>query len=116
MKNYTPQSKFVYVNGKRVGNVKDGEFRKSVHGSRHFLRFPPAIAFDVSTLDQAEAAGAVTVNITDQDTGVVYRSTIAHIRENGLSINRGHGEQIALPLEGWIIQKRGDGLQLHLWR
>lgn len=110
-KNYTP----IYVNGRAIAKVKGDTLIKSIHGSRHMLRQPRAIAFDVDSLNQAEAAGAVLVNVTDQETGVIYRSTIAHIRDKGIRLNRGYGEQIALPLEGWTTHKRGGGLQLALF-
>jgi hypothetical protein len=102
--------------GKRiVGRVEGDTFYKSIKGSKHFLRVPPAIAFDVSSLDDAEEAGAVKVQVVDQETGIVYKSTIQHIREYGEEFNRGFGNQIFLVLEGWVKSKRGGGLQLGLW-
>jgi hypothetical protein len=102
-------------NGRVVGKVEGDTFYKSVKGSKHFLRVPPAIAFDVISLDDAEEAGAEKVVVTDQETGTVYKSTIQHIREHGEKFNRGFGDQIFLVLEGWVKSKRGGGLQLGLW-
>ena len=106
----------IFIGNLVVGKVEGDVFLKSIRGSRHILRKPPAIAFDVSTLNQAEQAGAVIVQVVDQETGITYRAQIAHIKDVGIRIDRGYGEQIALPLEGWTMQKRGDGLQYHLWR
>lgn len=94
-------------NGKVIGKVKGDTFTKSIRGSVHFLRRPPAIAFDVSTIDQAAEAGAVRVRVVDSETGTVYQTTIDHIREKGFTFNRGFGEQIALTLEGWTRTRRG---------
>lgn len=89
--------------GRVVGHVRDGVFRKVLHSSRHFLRRPPAVAFDVFTLDAAEKAGAVHVEVTDSDTGKTYIATIADIRHYALRLDRGHGLQLALPLGRWSV-------------
>lgn len=92
----------IYVNGKVVGRVVGGVFFKSVRGSAHFLRVPPAIAFDVSSLDDAEKAGARGVSVVDKETGTTYQATMKVIREDGFPVNRGHGSQIALPMDKWV--------------
>jgi hypothetical protein len=79
------------------GNV----FVKQVEASRHFLYKPRAIAFDVSTLHDAEAAGATRVEVTDTETGRAYASTMAEIWANGFRVSRGFGEQWALPIGQW---------------
>ena len=48
-----------------VGEVQGDTFHKRLRASVHFLRIPPAIAFDVMTLDDAERAGARRVEVTD---------------------------------------------------
>jgi len=105
----------ITAGSKTFGIVQGDELRKSVFGSKHFLRKPPAIAFDKGALDRAEAAGAVRVRVVDQETGTVYSATIAHIRRAGLEIDRGWGTQLALPLESFVRQKPGDAVQLDLF-
>jgi hypothetical protein len=105
----------IYAGGKVVGKVEGITFHKSLKASRHFLKIPPAIAFDASTLEDAEKAGAVKVQVTDQETGTIYKTTIAQIRDYGFRVNRGFGDQIALPLPSFICIKRGDGVQLSLF-
>jgi hypothetical protein len=121
--NSTPQAqsaqafrpaKLVYAGGRPVGSVKDGVFHKTIKPN-HYLRKPPAIAFDVQSLKDAEQAGAQWVHVRDAETGVKYKASIAHIWRVGFRFNRGYGDQIALPLEAWILQKPGGGLQLDLW-
>jgi hypothetical protein len=114
MNNYsiTPKTKRksipILAMHRQVGAVKDGVFHKRVYGSRHFLRKPPAIALDLESLARAEAAGAHSVEIDDHETGLIYRATFEVIRAHGLSIDRGFGEQIALPFRWWNIGKRVD--------
>ena len=57
-----------------------------------------AIAFDISSLDNAENAGADRVDVRDKETGKHYRAKIALIRSAGFPVNRRFGAQIGLPL------------------
>jgi len=104
----------IYVRSKVVGIVQGNTFLKSIR-KNHFLQKPPAIAFDIDSLNQAKQAGAVNVQVTDRNTGTIYRATIQHILENGREFNRGHGDQIFLVLDGWVKSKPGGGLQLSLF-
>ena len=97
-----------------VGKVEGDTFYKSI-SKNHYLQRPPAIAFDIESLEQAERAGAVYVQVTDRENGTIYKATIQHIREKGKEFNRGYGDQIYLTLEGWIKCKPDGGLQLALW-
>ncbi len=79
-------------------------FRKTIKGSRHLLRQPPAIAFDISTLQDAQAAGATWCEVEDLETLTTYRAKIEHIFEKGTKFNRGWGDQIYLEIpNGWIV-------------
>jgi hypothetical protein len=62
----------------------------------------------VESLSRAEAAGAHSVEIDDQETSLIYRATFEVIRAHGLRIDRGFGMQIALPFRWWNIGKRVD--------
>jgi hypothetical protein len=102
----------IRAGGHVVGKVKGDTFYKSVDGSRHFLRVPPAIGFDVQSLKEAERAGAVYAEVEDRETHKIYRAPIQLIWEKGFKVNRGFGDQIALPLGLWQIV--GVPLQLAL--
>jgi len=96
----------IYLRGtsKPIGRVNAGWFEKTVTGSKHFLRVPmPALGFDLSTLEDAERAGAVFVAVTDSETGRIYRQRIETIRRYGFPVTRGFGRQIALPLAAYAI-------------
>ena len=88
-----------------AGVRPDGTLQKDVSGSRHFLKKPPAIAFDALVLDRAEAEGATVAEVTDVENGSIYTASVATIRRDGFKIDRGYGAQIGLLLREW----RRDG-------
>ena len=91
----------IRANSKIIGYVERETFYKNLIASKHFLRVPRAIGFDVSSLTDAENAGARFVQITDTESGRVFRQSIATIRAKGFRVARGYGEQIALALGFW---------------
>jgi hypothetical protein len=100
-----PRAQALYrtPDGKPVATLSpDGTtLRKRIHGAKHFLRKPPAIATDLSVLLDAQARGVTTVEVTDLETGTVYTASLARILAEGFKVDRGHGEQMALPLGRW---------------
>ena len=104
---YNPRARAIpiYLRGtqKVIGRVIGHTFEKSIQGRKHLLRTPPALGFDLSTLEDAERAGATAVAVTDSETGRVYRADIATIRRNGFPVVRGFGRQIALPLSAYSV-------------
>lgn len=102
----------IYVGKRVIGRVMGDTFYKSI-APNHYLTTPPAIAFDVSTLIDADEAGAIWVEVKDRGTKTKYRSRISHIWENGFRFNRGYGEQIGLPLDCWI--KSGQPIQVPMF-
>lgn len=93
----------IYVNNKVVGHVFRTTFYKSVKGSKHFLRQPPSICTDDQALRDAQRYGAVTMEVTDQETGIRYLASIADIRKFGTRFQRGAGWQIGLGMGKWQI-------------
>jgi len=90
----------IHISGRHVGDVEKGVFKKTISGSRHILRKPPAIALSVESLERAELAGACDIQIKDIETGRIYASTVEHFRGYSFSIQRGGFEpQLAMPLE-----------------
>ena len=100
-----PQKSPIYVRGRSapIGYVTGSVFRKTIRGSVHILHSPRAIAFDRSTIVDAENAGALTVEVTDSDTGNTYRATIADIWRHSFDVRRGFGDQIAYALTRWSV-------------
>lgn len=110
-----PDSTIIRVGSRVVGKVQHGIFLKKVKASRHFLRHPEAIAFDVGSLRQAQQAGARTVKVIDAESGKVYKAFLSTIWAKGFELDRGYGKQIALPLSEWSLGNEPFGEQVKLW-
>lgn len=98
-----PTATIYLDSGKVIGQVKDGVFRKSISSKKHFLQKPPAIAFDVVSIKDAEMYGAETIDVLDKDTGKHYTTSIKKLWEFGFLFDRGSGEQVALRLPYWKV-------------
>jgi hypothetical protein len=85
------------LHGRLMGNV----WFKITRGSIHMLRIPPAWAMDVADLNLAKQAGVRVVCIYDLEVRRCYWATLATILKCGFRLNRGFGEQTALPLNHW---------------
>jgi hypothetical protein len=105
----------IWVGNHIVGEVRGGEFIKKVKGTKHFLRKPPAIAFDISSLEEARACGATKVRVIDTESGKIYQAPISTIFAKGFSFNRGRGEQIGLRFVHWQQGNDPLAMQLRLW-
>lgn len=76
--------------------------------SKQVLQRPPALALEVSILDQLTKAGCERIQITNADDGTIYTTTFEHFQRSAFKINySGFGEQRALPLGYWIRQSEG---------
>lgn len=94
--------------GNEIGRVVNGVFYKRVRGSKHMLRRPPAWAFDVVSLKQAERAGARLVTVIDAESGAEYTTPLPRIWERGREFNRGYGDQIFMVISDW--DTKGDAM------
>ena len=91
------------ASGKVVASIEGDVLRKAVLASKHFLRTPRGIAFDVAILDAARRAGVTTVEVYEREQQRTYTATLADFERWGVPVNRGFGAQRALPLERWKI-------------
>lgn len=96
-----PQRTKIHEQGRVIGHVSHGRFIKNVSASRHMLRKPPAWAFGLNSLMEAEAAGAWIIELRDKDSGKVYRASLKAVRQYGFEIRRGYEVQLALTLRHW---------------
>lgn len=89
----------------RLEKLPSGEraLTRRVCASRHFLHKPPAIAIGRRVLEWAERQGATVVCVLDTEGKRFYRASLATIKARGFWVNRGSGEQRALPLSHWSI-------------
>lgn len=98
--------------GRVVGEVRGDELVKRVTGSKHMLQKPVAWAVDETILRQAESLGAKKVKITDVETNKTYTAPVSTLWERGIRLNRGFGEQIALPIPSWLTDQSQCQLSL----
>ena len=98
----------IYVRGRDrpIGYVQGGVFHKTVRSSVHFLQRPRAIVFDRSTLEDAKTAGALTVEVTDSESGNVYGCALDSIWRHGFDVRRGYRAQLALVLDRWRVNNQ----------
>jgi hypothetical protein len=94
------------ANGRVIGEVCGATFYKWVKASIHFLRQPPAIAFDIVSLHSAAESGAELVEVLDTESGRIYRASISNVWANGRRFDRGFGQQIFLVLSRWSVGGR----------
>lgn len=105
----------IYACGRIVGKVIGDTFHKRVKASKHFLRLPQAICFDVQSLFDAREAGASFCEVFDIESERAYRASIHEVLQQGFSLDRGHGAQIALLLGKWTKSGgAGETVQLSL--
>lgn len=102
------------VTGQVCAMVEGEMLRKSVSAAKHFLRKPPAICFDEGILATAQSFGARYVEVTDRDSGRVFRANLCDFDRYGFGFDRGFGKQRALPLARWQVQQPGEPRQLRL--
>jgi len=102
------------ANGKVVGQVRGDVFAKTVRASVHFLRKPPAIGFDLCSLQEAQDLGAEVVCVFDAESGRHYSASFDLIRRFGFELERSFGRQVALPLARWAVTGRQAARQLAL--
>lgn len=85
-----------------VGHVEGDSFDLGERqASRHMLRHPEAWAVDAQALADAEADGARTVRLRDVETGRDWVAPIEAFHQHGITLDRGAGRQVALPLRYW---------------
>jgi hypothetical protein len=99
--------KYFSSQGRVVAVLQGHVLRKRVIGSMHMLRQPPAWAIDSQILEQAQRDGAREVEITDTETGRIYRTAIDTFNAHGFRFNRGFGDQVGLALYRWHVEALG---------
>ena len=113
----TKEKMLVTVGAKVVGVLEGGLFTKSVCGSKHRLRCPPAWAVDAEAFDQQIKTAATIFRVEDRETGAIYEVAVAVFDEHKGQLNRGYGRQYFLPLSHWQVTRPNGNkpAQLSLW-
>ncbi len=97
--------------GRTVAEITDKLLKKHIYKSKHFLRKPPAIAFDLEIIEAARAAGVERVEAHEDEDKKLYSVDLDRFVKSSIVIDRGAGPQLALPLEYWTVK---DNKQLGL--
>jgi hypothetical protein len=105
------------AHGKIVGRVIGDVFVKVCEERKHMLLTPQAWSCDTVSLERARELGAKYVEIRTKDTRKVYQAPITLFWARGVRVERGHGEQLALPLSFWTVTTENEptALQLQLF-
>jgi hypothetical protein len=111
-----PQRLIIYgAQGKVRGVIENRVLRKEICGRIHLLRKPPAIALDARMYDRYRPYFD-EIEITDADTGIVYRVAASYFDRRRFEIERGYGKQYALGLKRWHTNTpTGEQLLLEVW-
>lgn len=107
----------IRLDGRTVGVVVGREFRRTL-GERHVLRLPrPAIAASEAVLRAAESLGA-TVGVWTLPSGVQAVMPLAEFRATAVTIDRGAGPQLAVPIARFFTARVevATAAQLELFR
>lgn len=101
--------------GGRIIGTSDGVvFRKTIKGSLHLLRCPPAIAIDAEAYDIEIAPSHQRIEVYDMEAGRTYSASIETFDSLKGELDRGFGRQYFVTLNHWHVEGNGDG-QLRLW-
>lgn len=100
--------------GRVVGAVRGGVFRKTVRGDKERLRVPPAWSFDAVSIQEALRLGAHSIRLKDVSSGKVYSASMDLFRRKCFRLDRNHGDQRALPLEYWTVVDGGNAVEVQL--
>ncbi|MHA2069188.1 MAG: hypothetical protein ACXABY_32920 [Candidatus Thorarchaeota archaeon] len=108
------QKRLIKVGNKVVGSLEGNRFIKSVNGSKHKLRQPPAWAIDAEAFDSEVRLNATEIVVIDKETDTKYHASVEIFARHSFRLNRGFGDQYALPLQFWQTSVNGNR-QLSLW-
>ena len=105
----------IETEGKIIGYLEDGCFRKRVVGSKHKLRKPPAWCISKQAFCEEVLPNTESIIIEDVESGLIYECPTQVFVEHAFEIQRGNFEpQLALGLRFWEVKNNGHH-QLGLW-
>lgn len=110
----TKRRRLIKVGNKVVGHLEGSRFIKSVIGSIHRLRCPPAWAIDAEVFDSQVKTNATEFLIVDRETRLEYHCSVKTFDRLKGELDRGFGRQYYLTLNHWTIEGNGHK-QLTLW-
>jgi hypothetical protein len=86
--------------------IHDGDILfKRCSKSKHFLTTPPGIAIDEDIFNEAVEEGIKYLQIFEREEKMYHSTTVEQFKKKNIFVDRGHGQQLALPLNYWITSK-----------
>ena len=92
----------IKIDGRYMGEIDNGCIRKHVRGSIHMLRNPKGWAWDKHVIELAEKRGIQDFSIVDDENTHIYHARLSDFRQFGITIDRGYGLQVCLPISHWL--------------
>lgn len=89
-----------------VGHVKCKSFIKHARGSVHMLRRPRGWASDKTIINELQSLEVQKIKVHDDESGIIYYTSLSTFTERSFEFNRGHGVQMCLPLKYWQIKNK----------
>jgi len=100
--NGKPADRIMLTRGEKpVGELTSFALKKSVKKSKHLLRNLNAWSVDIQVLRLAEAFGCEVVLVHESEENKDYKVRLSEFFGNGVKVDYGFGEQLALPLSYW---------------
>lgn len=97
--------------GKVVGVIQGEKLMKRVDGAKHFLRVPPAIAWDAVIIERSNNRGVKLIMVIDKHDKKVYTTTMSKFMRYKFTLDRGFGKQYALALTHWLVNPDSKAAQ-----
>jgi hypothetical protein len=101
--------------GKVIGTSDGTTFRKTIRGSLHLLRCPPAIAIDARAYSEQIAPTHERIEALDTESDKLYSISVESFERHKESLNYGYGEQVYVRLRYWQCELKNGARQLQLW-
>ena len=91
--------------GKMVGNLHEGVFRKVVDSRKHKMKILKAYGIQKVIFDDLKKNGCDQIQVHEADNNFTHCSTIEDW-ENAIVQNFGDGLQIFLPIKNWSLSNK----------
>lgn len=91
--------------GQRVGELKDGVYRKIVSGSKHLQKNMDAWAIDSKIVDTLIKEDAQEIRIKDSETDNVYMIPVSEFISHSVERNFGFGKQMFVSRKFFTIKQ-----------
>ena len=89
--------------------IHDGDILfKRCSKSKHFLTTPPGIAIDEDIFNEAIEEGIKYLQIFEREEKLYYSTSVKEFKKKAISFNRRYGQQLALPLNYWVVSKNKE--------